>query len=193
MIEFCRLFCAFAVAAAVAACGFVPQAVSRDDPRVVRMFAAMAKVDRAGMGFTDIPADAPMRLESRRRAGYDAMLHVGGRTRRTIAFRRAGEDYVWIHEQEIFEGPRTFDTPDGVQRESITITFESSSVSGAPLNKVSILYFGPDEMGFVQDLPLRSGSPRAREMGLRPLIAPSRSISRSLADAPGSRLTSRPV
>ena len=34
------------------------------------------------------------------------------------------------------------------------ITFESSSVSGAPLNKVSILYYGPEEMGFVQDLAL---------------------------------------
>ena len=154
LIGFCRLFCAFAVAAGVAACGFLPQAVSRDDPRVVRMFAAMAKVDRAAMGFTDIPANAPMRLESRRRVGYDAMLHVGGRTRRTIAFRQSGEDYMWIHEQDIFEGPRTFDTPDGVQKESITITFESSSVSGAPWNKVSILYFGPDEMGFVQDLAL---------------------------------------
>ena len=106
------------------------------------------------MGFTDIPADAPMRLQSRRRAGYDAMLHVGGRTKRTIAFRQSGEEYVWIHEQETFEGPRTYDTPDGVLKESITITFESSLVSGAPLNKLDILYSGPDEMAFVQDLAL---------------------------------------
>jgi hypothetical protein len=118
------------------------------------MFAAMAKVDRAAMGFTAISADAPMRLETRRRAGYDAMLIVGGKTRRTIAFRQSGDEYIWVHEQEIFEGPRTYDTPDGVLKESITITFESSAVSGAPLNKLAILYAGPDEMRFVQDLAL---------------------------------------
>ena len=139
MTGFCRLYCAFIVAAGVAACGFLPQSVSRDDPRVVRMFRAMAKVDRAAMGFTDIPANAEMRLESRPRAGYDAMLHVGGKTRRTIAFRRSGDEYIWVHEQEIFEGPGMYDTPDGVLKESITITFESSPVSGAPLNRLAIL------------------------------------------------------
>ena len=67
MIGLCRLFCAFAVAAGVAACGSRLRQLTRR-PEGGPNVAAMAKVDRAAMGLTDIPADAPMRLESRRRA-----------------------------------------------------------------------------------------------------------------------------
>ncbi len=141
------------------ACGLIPRPVSHDDPTVVRLLSAVAKVDRASMGFTEIAADAPITLESRPRAGYDAMLHIGGRTQRTIAFRRVGADYTWIGEQEIFEGPRKYETVDGTSTESITLTFELSPVSGVPLNKLNVLYRGPDEMNLAENLSLEQVRP----------------------------------
>ena len=51
------------------------------------MFNAMARVDRGAMGFTPIAREADIRLEWGRHRRYDAMLHVYGKTSRTIAFK----------------------------------------------------------------------------------------------------------
>jgi hypothetical protein len=56
------------------------------------------------MGFTPIDRTSDLKLEWRPRDGYDAMLHVYGRTSRTIAFRRTDTGCEWIGEQEIFDG-----------------------------------------------------------------------------------------
>ena len=126
------------------ACGFVPEPVSFDDPRVEALMAAVSSVDRASLGFSAIEPTARLRLEWRPRAGYDAMLHVAGKTSRTIAFRRSAGAFEWIGEQEIFEGPAEYDSVDGRFRETITITFEKVPLSGAPLDEVYIRYHGED-------------------------------------------------
>jgi len=126
--------------AVATACGFVPEKVSLTDPRVKPMLDAMALVDRASLGFTAVESDADIRIELRSQFGYDAMLHVSGTTRRTIAFRRKGAGYEWIGEQERHEGPKTYDSPDGTFRESITITNEIVPLSGG----TRITYTGPD-------------------------------------------------
>src|SRR5262245_29839123 len=112
-------FCAWGIA-----CGFLPERVSAEDPRVIQLMTATKAIDRASLGFSPTDPAATLRLETRPRAGYDAMLHVDGKTRRTIAFRRRGNSYEWIGEQEIFEGPNEYDSPDGKFHEEITITFE---------------------------------------------------------------------
>lgn len=64
---------------------------------------------------------------------YDAMLHIDGVTSRTVAFRRVGEAYKWIGEQETHTGPNTYTSVDGTFKESITVTYETEPVSGFPL------------------------------------------------------------
>jgi len=135
---------AVAAIGVLSACGFVPERVSIDDPRLSPVLAAIQRVDRAAMGFTDIPREAKLRMEWRPRAGYDAMLHVYGETSRTIAFARNGAAWEWIGEQEIFKGPGTYKSPDGVLNESITITYETRPISGVPLRTVHIRYAGED-------------------------------------------------
>ncbi len=125
-------------------CGLVPESVSFEDSRVVQLMSAANEVDRASLGFTSISRQAELRLESRGRAGYDAMLHVYGKTSRTIAFRRRSDRFEWIGEQEIFEGPDEFDTPDGRFHERVVITFEKEPLSGVPLNTVTVDYSGED-------------------------------------------------
>jgi hypothetical protein len=125
-------------------CGFIPERVSLDDPRVVQLLSALRTIDRASLGFTPIDPNAKLTLETRPRGGYDAMLHVDGKTRRTIAFRHRGDTYEWIGEQEIFEGPDEYDSADGKFHEAITITYETVGITGVPLNRVYVDYRGND-------------------------------------------------
>ncbi len=72
------------------------------------------------------------------------MLHLGGKTSRTIAFRKNTSDYFWIGEQEIFEGPKMYKSVDGTFHEEVTLTFEKEHVSGVPLNELNVSYRGED-------------------------------------------------
>jgi hypothetical protein len=109
---------------------------------------AMDEVDRASLGFTDIPADAEVRIE---RAispvfGYDVMLHVYADTSRTISFQGNDGSYKWIGEQEIHTGPSEYEWGDGVYQEQISITYNTVETFGAPLplNTVHVYYTGDD-------------------------------------------------
>jgi len=128
----------------IVACHLIPEKVTSDDPRVKAMFEAMGKVDRKALGFTPVSRDASIRLEEGPRHGYDAMLHIDGKTSRTVAFRSVGSEYEWIGEQEIFEGPRKYKTVDGEFQESITLNYDKVPVSGFPINELSVVYHGED-------------------------------------------------
>lgn len=125
-------------------CGFVPERVSLSDARVVPLIQAATNFDRAAYGFTPIPTNADVRLESRPRAGYDAMLHFYGETSRTIAFRKTPTGWKWIHEQEIFTGPNLYTNVDGVSHEEVAITYGTESTSGNTPGKLLVQYEGAD-------------------------------------------------
>lgn len=134
------------------------------------MWAAIARVDRASLGFTPIAPAASIRLEGKQLWGndYDAMLHIDGGTARTIAFRRVGppDEWKWIGEQETHFGPRTYTDVDGTFRENITITFDTEYVSGYPLNKVKVTYSGEDpRLAGRFDLTLNDASPILKAWG----------------------------
>jgi hypothetical protein len=132
------------VSFAAVGCGLFPKAVPVDDPRVQTLLKAAGSFDRAAYGFSPLPTSGNVHLESRPRAGYDTMLHLEGRTTRTIAFRKNASGYCWIGEQETFRGPKTFKTPDGTFHEMIVLSFEEEHVSGVPLNELSVTYDGDD-------------------------------------------------
>jgi len=147
-------------------CGLIPERVSRDDPRLKPMFNAMARVDRGAMGFTPIARDADIRLEWGRRRSYDAMLHVSGKTSRTIAFKRTDNGYEWIGEQETFEGPREYHSVDGTFNEAITITYDRVPISGSPINTIAIDYRGEEpELASPRRLSLDAIRPWLKKWG----------------------------
>lgn len=158
---------AFLVLAIVAlsACGLGPEKVSLEDPRLEPMLSAIAAVDRAALGFTPISADADVRFEENGpTAGYDVMLHIYARTRRTIAFRKDGDGYRWIGEEETHRGPKTFTTSDGTSNEEIVISYELERVdpraTGVPLRKVEVSYYGEnDNLAGRSDLTLEDIKP----------------------------------
>lgn len=120
--------------------------INYNDRELVPYLAAIAKAKqlRDSLGFSAVSEKAKITLE-KNGDGYDAMLHVyQSISSRTIAFKRVGSGYIWIGEQEIFTGPRKFDTPDGELNETITLNYEVEPISGYPLNKLSLIYDGPD-------------------------------------------------
>lgn len=77
-----RTFFSAVVMLLLASCGFVPEKVSWSDARLAPMIKAIEAVDRSSLGFTPIDPNSTVRLESRSRQGYDAMLHIDGQTLR---------------------------------------------------------------------------------------------------------------
>jgi hypothetical protein len=79
-------------------CGLIPEKVSLDDPKVQPLLMAAAKFDRIAHGFSPIPRVGDVRLELATGRPYDAMLHIYTKTSKTIAFKKSGNEYVWIAE-----------------------------------------------------------------------------------------------
>ncbi len=125
-------------------CGFVPEKVLLTDARVVPLIQAATNFDRTVYGFTPIPTNGDVRLESRARARYDVMLHFYGETSRTIAFRKTQTGWEWIHEQETFTGPNLYTNVDGILREQIVLTYGIEPTSGHSPNQLHVDYFGED-------------------------------------------------
>jgi hypothetical protein len=94
------------------------------------------------------------------------MLHLGGNTSRTIAFRKNASGYFWIGEQEIFQGPKEYKSVDGTFREEVTLTFEKEHVSGVPLNRLNVSCAGEDpRLAGRADLSLRDLRAILKEWG----------------------------
>jgi hypothetical protein len=137
-----------------------------DDASIQPMLEAAKSFDRAKYGFSPIPTEAKVRLESRPRKRYDAMLHIYAKTSRTIAFKKRGDDYVWIGEQEIFQGPNKYKSIDGVFYESIVLTYDIETVSGCPTNQLNISYWGEDpRLSRQSNLALEDVKPILEEWG----------------------------
>lgn len=97
------------------------------------------------MGFTPLQTNDDVRLESAHffeKTKYDVMLHIQGRTSRTIMFRRDRSGYRWTGEQEIHEGPRQYTTVDGTFYEQIVITFETERNAALKANELEVDYLG---------------------------------------------------
>jgi hypothetical protein len=132
------------VAVLLEGCGLIPRKVTVDDPQVQRLVKAAESFNRTVYGFSPIPRNADSRLELRPTGRYDAMLHITTKTVRTIAFRKENGKYVWVGEQESFEGPKKYKTVDGVFNEAVVLTYETQSISGYPLNQLNVTYRGED-------------------------------------------------
>ena len=133
------------IAFVLSGCGYFPEHVKSDDPRVVELLAAANAFDRSSRGFSPIDPKADLRLEWRPHADYDAMLHIyDHRTEHTIAFRRGPAGFEWMREQEIFRGPREYETPDGKYREQIAITCSTPGPSTTAGDLVYVSFDGDD-------------------------------------------------
>jgi len=120
--------------------------VSMKDPRIQPLLAAATKFDRVSKGFTPLPVTADLVLElDAPGSAYDAMLHIYGKTSRTIAFQKTSQGWKWIGEQETHEGPGVYTDAHGVPlHEEIAVTYNTSPVDGHELNQIDVEYSGDD-------------------------------------------------
>jgi hypothetical protein len=94
------------------------------------------------------------------------MLHIYGRTSRTIAFRKQADGFTWIGEQEIYKGPKQYSTVDGTFFEDICLTYELQRVAHYKLNHLNISYSGEDpRLAHKDDLTLEGVLPIIKEWG----------------------------
>ena len=130
--------------------------VSLSDPQLAPMLQAIAAVDRAALGFTPIPTNAEVHLDSRSDARYDAMLIIFdtparyGGVYRNIEFRKTATGYKWLREFETHPGPMTFkqlgntDQQVHTAHEEISIIYDTTGISGVTPNKLHVHYNGRD-------------------------------------------------
>jgi hypothetical protein len=146
-------------------CGFVPENVPVHDPRIAPLWTAARAFDRTKYGFSPLPHTGSVGWEHRSRSNYDAMLHIGGKTERTISFQKLPNGYRWIGDQEDFKGPNVYRTPDGDQREEIVLNYDVVPISGFPLNTLAILYLGDDPRYEGKTLALQDVRPILKQWG----------------------------
>ena len=124
--------------------GFSPKKINYSDPELAPLWKAVEAVGRASIGFTPVSKDSKISIERSNGRTYDVMLHIYHHTSRTIAFRKEGDCFIWIGEQESFKGPKKYSTPDGTFNECITLTYDKEKISGYPINVLNISYAGED-------------------------------------------------
>lgn len=135
----------FATQSVILSTSSAPQYFNTDNGEMRPFISALNAVDRASLGFTSIPAYARVEIERTvPPATYDVMLHIYAETSRTIAFKKQGDGYLWVGEQETHTGPNKYLSADGYFNEEITVTYDTVYLSGAPLNTVHITYDGDD-------------------------------------------------
>src|SRR5579862_5540147 len=133
------------IAAAFIGCGFIPRQTTMDDPQVQRLVQAAQAFDRSGYGFSPIPKQANVSLELQPTDNYDALFSAEKATGvHTIFFRKENGNYVWIGEQETFQGPKMYTTVDGTFHEQIALTYVTQKTWGFPLNQLDVTYVGED-------------------------------------------------
>lgn len=130
-------------------CGSIPRETSLKNPEVIELLQAARNEGDKRKVFTPVLPDSEVRLEQAKSGGYHKMLHISsraGKIRRTIAFRKDGEKYRWIGEQETFYAPKTYVSPDGEFPETVMFTYDSSDFlrTGSPTNCLSVIYSGDD-------------------------------------------------
>ncbi len=126
-------------------CGLTPRKMDFTDNELKPYWTAVEKVDRKALGFSEIEKESKISLEdgSVIEKPYDKMLHIYGKTSRTIAFELLETgDLKWLGEQEIYSGPEKYQTPDGEFNEQIVLTYELTPISGHKINELNISYHG---------------------------------------------------
>ena len=161
-----------------AGCGLIPEKLPPGDPRVAELLAVVAASNHTALGFTPISTNGDFRLElARSGRTYDRMLHIYGKTSRTLAFRQRPGGWHWIHEQEIFEGPHDYTTEDGTSKESICLTYERESVADWRTNQLNITYLGADpQLAHPRELLLADVLPVLAEWGHDGSAAPTNTL-----------------
>jgi len=158
-------------AASISGCGMpnlAPKPVTLSDPSMAPILKAIGAVDRAKLGFTPVPLDVEVRVDTIDRAHWnrsypppvwDVMVHIYAATHRTIAFQKTADGLRWISEQETHFGPKDYTDQDGTRQEHLVVEYQTAPVNGVPLNQVCVSYSGRDPQLTGRELTLEQIKP----------------------------------
>lgn len=114
------------------------------------MLQAIAVGDRAALGFTSIPTNALVYLDSHPNTRRDVEIIIFDTPalyndiHRNIEFRKTATSYEWLREFETHPGPRTFKQSGHTAHETISISYDTTGISGGTTNKLHVNYHGFD-------------------------------------------------
>jgi hypothetical protein len=154
----------------LAACDYkdpTPQQLPYNNLQVQELLRATDAASAFRFGFTSVDTNSDIRLEVAPSGSvYDRMLHIGGRTTRTISFKREADGFRWTGEQEIYTGPNKYQTPDGSFFETISFTYELLPVAHYRTNHLNVQYSGDDaRLDRWGDLKVEAVLPVLKEWG----------------------------
>jgi hypothetical protein len=130
-------------------CGNKTRTLSISDPQLAPILQAVAASDRATLGFSSIPTNAVVYLDSRSDVRHDVNIIVFDSPalyydiHRDIELRKTETGYQWIRELETHPGPKTFTQSGHTKHEEIYIAYDTTQVMGITPNKLHIHYEGP--------------------------------------------------
>lgn len=142
-------------------CDFGTQTVSPSASQLAPMLQAITASDRAVLGFTSIPTNAVVYLNSRPNTRRDVEIIIFDTPAlyngiyRNIEFHKTATGYKWIREFESHPGPLTFTQSGHTVHEMILISYDTDGRSGLAPGKLDVHYAGPDfRLGFRKSLTL---------------------------------------
>jgi hypothetical protein len=125
------------------------------------MLQAIAAGDRTALGFTSIPTNAVVYLDSRSNTRRDVEIIIFDTPAlydgiyRNIELRKTATGYQWIREFESHPGPMTFTQSGHTAHELILIGYDTDGLSGLAPGKLDVHYTGPDSrLALRKDLTL---------------------------------------
>jgi hypothetical protein len=130
-------------------CGSKTRTLSISDTQLAPILQAINASDRVALGFSSIPTNAVVHLDSRSDARHDVEIIVFDSPAlyydiyRDIEFRKKETGYQWIRELETHPGPKTFTQSGHTKHEEIDIAYDTTEVYGITPNKLHIHYEGP--------------------------------------------------
>jgi hypothetical protein len=136
-------------------------------------FKSMHDVDRLALGLRPLPAKAKINIrllsgQATADEGCDAIVNVwDGSVRQSAFFRRVGETFAWIGEQEVYFGKETVKIPNGVSSETITINYFVEPAAKAQKG-FSVTYLGANpQLAAKQSLGLDDVRPELAKWGFQ--------------------------
>ena len=131
-------------------CGSKSRTLSISDAQLSSELQAMAASDRAALGFSPIPTNAVVHLDSRSDARRDVEILIFDSPKlysdiyRNVEFRKTESGYKWIRELECYPGPKTFTQSGHTKHEAIYIAYDTTGAMGIASNTLHIHYEGPE-------------------------------------------------
>jgi hypothetical protein len=115
------------------------------DPKLKPFVEALNTSKRESLGFSPITDQDRIEIDGAIGTGDIRLNAYNELSSHNIQFKRTGNGYVWIFEQESFTGPEKWvDSDAATWEETIMLQYQTEQIDGGPVNDLMVDYTGHD-------------------------------------------------